>query len=342
MSTDLLSALGAAVNDVPLPASDNWFRLTPYGEFPNSNGLQICDHTAADRMVKHFHSLTGRVGRLFRGLPIYVGHPDYAPVGDEYPDKTVYGHINALEARPDGLYGKPDWTTEGKSMVNEKDFLYPSPHWRMEPVFGRPHAFRPVRLVSIGLTNNPNIQGDPIPAQNALPTPLPATAAPTILTAMQLATFLQLLSLPPDATDDQITARLTQLKTDADARTAAETRLAAANTRAATAEQTRNETLITTAINEGRLLAADRPLWEQNLATDFTAGSRDLAALRPALNTTSRVAHLGARRDELTFDVNGITAINEAVAREMKESGDPNRNKAWSTVKQKHPELFTR
>ena len=330
MSPDFPTALGAAVNTA-LPPCPNWIRLTPYGEFPNSTGLQICDRLAADRMIKHFHSLTGRVGRLFRGLPIYVGHPDYPPAVDDYPDKTVYGHINALEARPDGLYGKSDWTDEGKSMVNEKDFLYPSPHWRMEPVPGRPEAFRPIRLVSVGLTNNPNIPGDPIPAQNALPLSPPTITATT--SNMQLATFLELLSLPADATDDQITARLHQLKTDSAA-------LPAANTRAASAEHSRNATLVTAAINEGRLTPADRPAWEQSLAADFPIASRDLAALRPALNTTARVAALGARRDEMGVDINGITAINEAVAREMKDSANPDRNKAWSIVKQKHPELF--
>ena len=338
MSSDLLSALGAAANDAALPsqtsdAAENWIRVTPYGEFPNASGLQICDRTAADRMVKHFHSLTGRVGRLFRGLPIYVGHPDYPPVVDDYPDKTVYGHINTLEARADGLYGSPNWSNEGKAMVNEKDFLYPSPHWRMEPVHARAGAFRPVRLVSVGLTNNPNIQGDPLPAQNAqLPNPVP--------THMQLATFLNLLSLPADSTDEQIAARILQLKTDAEARVAAEQKTTAANARAHSAEQARNETLITIAINDGRITAADRPTWEQSLAQDFSIGSRDLAALRPALNTVPRVAALGGRRDEMGMDVNGITAINEAVAREMKDSSEPDRNKAWSTVKQKHPELF--
>lgn len=333
--------------------AENWIKLSPYGEHtfhdysakggPKVAGVQVVDREAANQMVAHFNRLPSRVGRLFRGLPVYVGHPDFPDLADEYPDKEVYGHISALEGRDDGLYGRASWTEQGRAMVNEQQFRYPTPYWKMAPVPGREKAYRPTRFKSLGLTNTPNIRegNAPFGAQNSAPLPTDTTTdQKDELTAMQKSQLTKSLGLPETATDEEVQTKLSQLSAAASASTSAASDLAAANARAAGLEKARNDGLLTSAINEGRITAAQRPSWEQALQTDFEAKSKELTALKPALNTSPRVAVLGSRRDETDFGSDEITAINEAVTTHMKDTGEKDRHKAWIAVKTKKPELF--
>jgi hypothetical protein len=71
----------------------DWLLLAPYGDFEHQKGLQRVDRIAVDNMVEHFNSLLGRLGRLFTGVPFYIGHPDN---GDQGGDTKAYGWIMKL------------------------------------------------------------------------------------------------------------------------------------------------------------------------------------------------------------------------------------------------------
>lgn len=157
---------------------DNFVQLSPYGDFPHSGPvnprtktpiypkgcIQRLDNAAAAAMVKQFDSLAGRAGRLFGGLPWYIGHPDVDPM--KYPDPKAYGWIMKLENRNDGLYAQVKWTPTGEELKTEGSFKYFSPYWDGIDTGNKDANGRviimPNELNSAGFTNKPNIPVMPL------------------------------------------------------------------------------------------------------------------------------------------------------------------------------------
>ena len=142
---------------------EEWVQLSPFGEFPHSRGLQRVDRAAADAMVAQFNSFRGRLGRLFGGVPFYVGHPDL-PSSSDLVDRKAYGWIMEVEAREDGFFGRVKWSDAGMELLRNAHFKYLSPFWEAREIAsenGR-RIYRPVALLSAGLTNQPNIPVRPL------------------------------------------------------------------------------------------------------------------------------------------------------------------------------------
>jgi hypothetical protein len=169
---------------------DNGSLFVPYGAFPVSimldakdaararaaghavgaNGmvtaLQIVDEQAALSMANELNSISGRLSRLFRGAPVYVGHPYHPNPELRDTDKRARGWGKSIEIANEegGFRFIVAYNELGSAEVNDAQFAYHSPQWDMEllPIVkGQPLRCRPVRLQSFGLTNQPNI---PVPA----------------------------------------------------------------------------------------------------------------------------------------------------------------------------------
>lgn len=140
----------------------DWVQLTPLGDFPHSRGLQRVDRAAVERMAAHFHSVRAKVGRLFGGLPFYAGHPDMP--GSTESDRKAYGWIMGLEARADGLHAQVKWSEPGLELLKNGHYKFFSPYWEAEEIGqeGGRRVFRPVALISAGLTNQPNLPVNPL------------------------------------------------------------------------------------------------------------------------------------------------------------------------------------
>jgi phage I-like protein len=152
-----------ASTDHPSPTSEDWVQLSPFGEFPHARGLQRVDRAAAEEMARRFDSFTARLGRLFGGLPFYVGHPDM-PGAHELADRKAYGWVLALQSREDGLYARVKWSESGIDLLRNAHYKFLSPYWEAEEIGhekGR-RIFRPVALLSVGLTNTPNLPVKPL------------------------------------------------------------------------------------------------------------------------------------------------------------------------------------
>jgi phage I-like protein len=143
--------------------------LSPLGDLPHAKGLQRIDAEAVRQLVDDFSSLPARLGRLFVGVPFYIGHPDVPGLENEYPDKNAYGWVTALAQESDGLYATVKWSKAGAEMIAERHYRFLSPHWSARPVVhsGGRMIYRPARLLSVGLTNNPNLPVLPLPLENA-------------------------------------------------------------------------------------------------------------------------------------------------------------------------------
>ena len=152
-----------------LPNADdpqsNWIQISPYGDFPHSEGLQRFTKNDAQVIVNEFNGPGSIIKRtLGMGIPFYIGHPDHDKFKARYTDTKAYGRIKALDAREDGLWGNVKWSTAGKQMVNEEQFHGHSVNWAVK--MQKDGAYHPVRIKSVGFTNEPNIPVLPITHAN--------------------------------------------------------------------------------------------------------------------------------------------------------------------------------
>ena len=316
--------------------ADHWFQVSPFGRFPHRVGMQVFDRQAANSIVARFRSARDRLARLWRGLPVFVGHPDMDP--KTYPDHRKYGSIRELEVRADGLWARPRWSRAGREIVNDEHYDFQSPLWNMEPVPDEPGAFRPVELISVGLTNRPNIPGKPVGANTN-------TAAPDPMKNKLIARFgLKPLAGADEVTDAQIEQTLDAQRAAANERPALAQQLAAANEARAAERRARIAEKLALAANAGRITASEQAGWQARFEQDFEGADAALARLVPAMNTraTMLTAHLGGRNGGAIALSRAarIQAANEAVDAYMKAAGTSDYQAAFVHVQRTKPELF--
>jgi hypothetical protein len=194
--------LALIANAAPMVGGD-WELIAPYGDFPTADRkrVQRFGKPQAEAMVATFNSVWHRLGTLFRGVPIFHGHPDVDP--KTWTDDRRLGKVTEIEAREDGLYGRPEWNALGADNAREGWWLYPSPAW-LHPVTTA-KVVEPDELLSIGLVNTPNIPGSQPWANSAEMEDEEEEISTEDIMKDKL---IALLGLEPTATDDEIMAAL--------------------------------------------------------------------------------------------------------------------------------------
>jgi len=364
-------------NELAIDA-DGW-ALIPYGDHPNDRGLQRFTRAEADKMVGYFRNGWNRIKRAFVGMPILRGHPDMADtvraemtrekdptkraslqslinsIERRYPDKTVYGTVIDMQARDAGLGMKIVLTEEGAALVNEKGLTAFSPHWLAidgAPVNGQPVKL-PVLMVSLGLTDRPNIPGTSL--VNDQPDTFPTTTMNKALLIQLLATLG--VTLANEATDDLINAALTSAGTSAQALAARPEQTALVNEQSRVTELTgqlstaqqlaqdnatalanertalanaitaRNEAVVDGAVLLGRITEANRSVWLGRLARDFATESAALANEK-AIKTDAKTKALSNTSPTIEASVKFKALVNERI----EKTGEV-WSVAWSEVK---------
>lgn len=137
-----------------LKAVNNVLKI-PFGSYDHLQGLQIFGLADANNCVEAFNESAKVPG--FRGLPIYIGHPDVKSFQDKYRDHAAYGWITAMIANEaEGrLEMTVEWTAPGEQLIANEAFAYFSPLWLSVKKAGNVHPFK---IKSVGLTQEPNIQ----------------------------------------------------------------------------------------------------------------------------------------------------------------------------------------
>lgn len=368
----VLTRFATAIN-AAFDAKAEWVVLK-YGVYPNAVGLQVFDKTAAERIHTAFNSKLNQLATAFRGEPIYPGHPDDEAWRRANPGARMeaVGRLRETKVGDDGLHLRFAYNDQGQRLVGGDAPAYTSysPVWGMEPTThqGR-KAYRPVEIYSIGLTNSPQIPGTFIGLNEALP---PETQSSTPMNKKLIELLAALgITLAADATDAQATTAInealpkvativadqgklatalnekatlqTQL-TDAQGQvTTATNEAATLRTQVATERAARAESVLTVAINEGRITAAQKPEWLGKLTAanaDFTAVTSELQKLK-AINTRSQ-ADVGARRGQKTDPQTKqrVNAINEAINAKMTAMNTKDRNAAYLALQREGHELF--
>ncbi len=132
-------------------------KLFDYGVYPHFQGLQEVSHSACKALAHTFNSLFNKLKRKFLGVPLYIGHPDDVHFSGQpgHTDTKAYGWTQSLDAKADGLWIQLNLSKEGAQLVEGKHYKFLSPRWEM--VKTAKGTYTPIRLISIGLTNHPNI-----------------------------------------------------------------------------------------------------------------------------------------------------------------------------------------
>lgn len=184
------------------PDSAGWVRLAPWGAHPKTRTVrdargvrterwvQVLSRGDGENLVRRAGGLWGRLKRSFQSVPVYARHPDLGRVSPETgtSDETPVpvGGISRLEAREDGIYVQVGLFPEGRVAVENEGLKYLSALWwveRIDPPADAPNGTqfgRPIDLISVGLTDSPNIQGGDALANQAPPqgvTPSAGTGA---------------------------------------------------------------------------------------------------------------------------------------------------------------------
>ncbi|MFA5264507.1 MAG: hypothetical protein WC378_11845 [Opitutaceae bacterium] len=338
--------LAGVLEDAEVASNEatGWYRLASYRDYPNVRGMQRVDETAANAMIQDFAGAVSRIKRFFGGHApaVYRGHPDDGTY-DEHDDTTVYGNVDAMEARTDGIYAHITWAPEFAN-IRGKEAWRLSPRWAMKTVSNG--LYRPVRLVSIGLTTEPQLVDAPFANSNKNTT---MTLLKAILAKLGFAPERIAATetgadgaIKPEEADAAIAKLVEASKNEADK---AKTDIAAINSRVTTLEAEKAAALATAsnerraramltvdaAVAKGAITGAQRSEWEGKLtsAADFVLAANELSTQKPALHTESQFGDQGARRTDPQ-----VTASNEMkrkVSTRMKETGEE-WGTAWSNV----------
>ena len=133
--------------------------LSPYGTFEHPEGLQSISSADAQRCIRQTHTWRFRLG--LKKIPVYLGHPDDPLFKSEHSDPRIYGYVKNLRADKDGLWVFVKFTKDGRSFLSKSPGQYLSPRWVLCKTEHQT-AYHPERLLSVGLTQHPNLPVQPI------------------------------------------------------------------------------------------------------------------------------------------------------------------------------------
>ncbi|RFC63611.1 hypothetical protein DYI37_11440 [Fulvimarina endophytica] len=139
----LVSSAHAIVAPSEAGSAPEWLHLTPAGTFSGADGRgpYVVDH--ADQVVAAMNG---------RKIPIDENH-SIDIVGAKGGSTPARGWIVSLEARADGIWGRVEWTAEGRRLVESREYGFLSPvlmHTRTKP-------YRVGAIARVSLTNDPNL-----------------------------------------------------------------------------------------------------------------------------------------------------------------------------------------
>lgn len=170
-------------------------QVAPFGKFPGyfadgkPAGDQVCDAAAFNRIVAAFKP------------EVLV---DFEHQAEEGGPTTAAAWIQSLRVDKErGLVARFKFTDIGAEAVSNRQLRFLSPVWILGP------DGRPMDLVSVALTNKPNLPVEPVLNRAA-------GAEPGTQKGSPMDKLKELLGLAPDAGDDQIIAAVSALKARAD------------------------------------------------------------------------------------------------------------------------------
>ena len=342
----------------------------PFGEWKyDATRRQRLDRAHGEKIA---NELNARVARGEPGIPVYQGHPDVPELASKYPDKGALGWVtkielvnslelgaNSLEQGHEAQSSKlqAPSSREGLALTVEwdrdpgKGFKWFSPYWFANECDRDGVTYIVSEISSIGLVNNPNIP------EFRLANEAEDNNNNNERKTMDREKLIQMLGLPPEATDDQIIEAIAQMKAKADDQAAAQAR-AEADTAKAEAETAKAElenekkaheatkaalanekalradAALDRAVAEKRIGETARETWKTRLVNEGDAAYTALANEKP-LSTTDRTKGLANACGEKTDHEKRMAMVNEIM-----DSDKCSYDDAWAKAEKKDPTLF--
>lgn len=282
--------------------------IAPYGRHPHMRGMQIVDAESANEMERGAEELWAAFKRKIghgNPIPVYRSHPDSESFPDAL-DKTTYGTVEKVYAGNRGVMARIAWGNEFHRLP--KHMLF-SPRWRMNRQADG--TFRPVELISVGLTHNPNIGGTDFANSTNSTQTKGNTMLKNILIALGF-TEEQAAAAETNAegapTEESILERIGKLKEKpAEAENPAEAKPAEAAMenetlrKALSAERAaRAKMVVDNCLAEGRMSQAETATAIEILsnAKDFDAAAKLFTSRAAVWKPSSKTENLGARNTE--------------------------------------------
>jgi hypothetical protein len=177
---------------------EHWVQLSPFGDFANRTAgakvIQRLEPADAQTIANSFNGAGRRITQPL-GTPWYIGHPDHPAFRGKpgHDDTKAYGRGQEMAVRADancaacrafanakedaeaapcqqhGLFMRMKWNPDGEHLLTNESFHGHSVNWSAVPdgsQNGTP-VYRPVRVKSVGFTNEPNIPVKPASLANA-------------------------------------------------------------------------------------------------------------------------------------------------------------------------------
>lgn len=326
------------------PPSDlpEWIQICPKGEFPTticngSNGdermiVQVLD----DEAIKSLANSMAAAGPA--GILIDYDHFSH----DIEHHSEAAGWIKALEARPDGLYGKAQWTDKGADAVRNRRYLFVSPTWLMDDCARLDgERVRPTRLFSAALTNSPNLNGIRAIVNNRIAGAEPAEpeGGPKMDYKAKL---IALLGLPAEAKDEEINAKLEAVVRE---REALKEKVKALEKAQADAAKAQEEATIEKDLDANKDVIADRAAAKAALMANRSAALGMLKAMRaggaPAAHNTA-AARPPQSSPVQSADATTIINKQRAAVAEIRNRDHCQYDVAFQRAQEEHPEIFAR
>jgi phage I-like protein len=321
---------------------DGWFHLVPKGVFPivdpeNPKAVlkQVVDDRALERMLNRF-SEDATVPN-FPGLLVDFDHFSY----DSDKSSEAAGWVVKLENRSNGLWGQVKWTPKGEQAVKDGAYRFISPVWGKREAEKLTNSnFRPARLESLGLTNQPNLRGMvPLSNRDLAVREVPAPESPDNKTMKQVSAKL---GLQPDASEDAVLAAVTKLMNRS-------TELEATNATLTTENEGLKKDQVELALDKykNRFKPEKRDAWKNRLTEDYAGAVEILDEMpeQPKAGTPSGGGKMLNRKDASTpEDKGGDKAAGEQDAmryvNEVKLRNRCSFEEAWNLARTEKPELF--
>jgi len=371
--TGICSELPALVfgSNQSTATEERWVKMASYGDYSHQHGLQRFDRASADALVRQFNSLRGRLARRFAGVPVFIGHPDDPTFVNRagHHDTRAYGWIQDIQSGQDGLWILPRWSDAGREILANCFYKFLSPRWAMKRLAD--NTYTPIRLISVGLTNHPNIPGDAIANQDTNFQSINETSINERKTMLNK--IFKKLGLPVDAQEQDIiqkidsavagndtaspdcdndeaetlaTNELESLRSEADrfyrlATEAEEALQDADKIKSELSSAFNNERearigmILDDAIRQALISPAELEKWKNDLRSNFDNALETLANSEPALNTVSRTETLGMRKQAVDRQRLFLDVVNERIAATGEDFST-----AWTQSKKTRRELF--
>jgi len=162
-------------NDATALDDDGWALIAPFGRHPKTRQyveggqareqkfIQVLDNEAADTMVGKENSLFGKLKRALIGIPVFKGHGDlkeHDPKALANESKIKLGVVDQVRKSDRGIEAHFALDNDGATAV-AAGWKLPSALWLVMPIGNEGDSIlaRPFKLLSVALTQFPNISG---------------------------------------------------------------------------------------------------------------------------------------------------------------------------------------